>query len=186
MSQNKIPYNIHPLILVLPSKVTLNFLFHIRTLELPKDGCLFFSRLHLCCFINCFPRLLLPDSLLFCGSPLSSLLFVRICFNFASDQKISASLTKERLNGIQYKVIMPASLRVVPQIHLEDYSNTHHWGAKGVSDNMVNHHCHPQLHSSPAFPTCLAPLMFEPISMIYFRKLCLLYSIPGCRRTVES
>ena len=79
MSQNKIPYNIHPLILVLPSKVTLNFLFHIRTLELPKDGCLFFSRLHLCCFINCFPRLLLPDSLLFCGSPLSSLLFVRIC-----------------------------------------------------------------------------------------------------------
>lgn len=38
---------------------------------------------------------------------------------------------------------MPASLRVVPQIHLEDYSNAHRWGAKGVSDNMVNHHCHP-------------------------------------------
>ena len=53
---------------------------------------------------------------------------------------------------------MPASLRVVPPIHLEDCSNTHHWGAKGVSDSMVDHHCHPQLHSSPAFPTCLAPL----------------------------
>lgn len=80
------------------------------------------------------------------------------CFNFTSDQRISASLTKERLNGIQYKVIMPASLRVVPQIHLEDCSNTHHWGAKGEWQHGYDHHCHPQLHSFPAFPTCLAPL----------------------------
>ena len=34
-------------------------------------------------------------------------LFVRLCFNFVSDQKLSAPLTKEGLNGIQYNLITP-------------------------------------------------------------------------------
>lgn len=65
------------------------------------------------------------------STPCSSGLFVRICFNFVSDQKVSASLTKEGLNGIQHNVIMPAPLRAVPQIHLEDHSNTCHRDDKG-------------------------------------------------------
>lgn len=103
--------------------------------------------------------------------PQFSGLFVRICFNFTSDQKISASQLKG-LMEFSNKVIMPASLRVVPQIHLEDCSNTHHWGAKGVSDNMVDHHCHPQLHSfQPSHLPCTS-LMLDPIPPRYISGSC--------------
>lgn len=51
-------------------------------------------------------------------------------FQFCLDQKPSASLTKEGLNGTQYSAITPAPLGVVPQMHSEGCSSTHHWGTK--------------------------------------------------------
>lgn len=59
-------------------------------------------------------------------------MFVWVCFTFVPDQKLSASSTKEVLHGIWHNVTTPAPLRLVPLLHLEDYSDTLPWEAMGV------------------------------------------------------
>lgn len=83
-------------------------------------------------------------------------LFLRICFNFVSYQKLSASLTKERLNGIQYNVIMADPLRAVPQIYLEDLLKHPSLGLPVETGWQCGESSwHPQLCSSPALSSTL-------------------------------